>query len=161
MHVTGLYTTDRGQLSINGSGGNAGFISINSDVDTERGIILLSSGSRVWKIYNPANDPNSLIFNYNPDNLFTFKSTGMFGIGTTVPGYTIDIAGTGSLGVGGSVTFSGLPIGTGTSILYISSAGVLTKGTLPTGSSYTAGNGITLAGTVLKLGSSLTENSIS
>jgi len=82
---------------------------------------------------------------------------GKIGIGTTSPTYTLHVGGTGSLGVGGSVTFTGIPLGTGTTILYINSSGVLTQGTLPASTSYTADNGLHLSGSIFGLGGTLTD----
>ncbi len=58
------------------------------------------------------------------------------------------------LSVGGTVSFTNLPLGTGTTVLYITSTGNLRAGTLP---SYTANNGLNLTGTVLGLGGTLTQ----
>ncbi len=52
---------------------------------------------------------------------------------------------TGNLAVGGSVTFSGLPVGVGTSVLYVNSSGLLVQGTLPPGGAgpWSTGSGLT------------------
>ncbi|MBP9817444.1 tail fiber domain-containing protein, partial [Candidatus Shapirobacteria bacterium] len=60
--------------------------------------------------------------------------------------------------IGGTLSLTGTPVGTGSTVLYISSTGVITQGTLPS-VTYTAGNGITIAsGNVIRLGSTLTQN---
>ena len=63
-----------------------------------------------------------------------------------------------NLRVGGSLTLAALPLGTGTTVLYINSLGVLVQGTLPSGgTTYTATNGLNLNGSVFGLGGTLTS----
>ena len=62
-----------------------------------------------------------------------------------------------NLSVGGSVSFTNIPIGVGTTVLYIGAGGVLVQGTLPPGGAYTATNGLNLNVTALGLGGSLTQ----
>ncbi len=61
--------------------------------------------------------------------------TGRIGIGTSIPGYKLQIVGDANistnLGIGGSLSLTALPVGVGTSVLYIASNGVITQGTLP------------------------------
>ena len=58
-----------------------------------------------------------------------------------------------------TATFSNVPVGTGTTILYINASGNLVQGTLPAGGqTYTATNGLNLAGAAFGLGGTLTQN---
>gem|GEM_PF-2645729 len=91
---------------------------------------------------------------------------GKVGLGTSTPGlYKLNVGGTAnfvnlnttsSISIGGSVVFSNLAIGTGTSILYINATGNLVSGTLPVGGqAYTATNGLNLAGSAFGLGGTI------
>ena len=100
--------------------------------------------------------------------------SGYVGIGTSNPGYKLHVVGDeyvstsltvgtsasigSNLSVGGTITAANTPVGVGTSMLYINAAGVVTKGSLPAGTTYTAGNGLNLNGTTFNLGGTLTEN---
>lgn len=65
---------------------------------------------------------------------------------------------TNNLTVGGSVTFTGVPVAVGTSVLYISNSGVLTQGTLPPGAAVTVTNGLSLYSGSVGLGGTMTTN---
>ena len=65
---------------------------------------------------------------------------------------------TGNLSIGGSVTLTSLPVGVGSTILYINSSGLLVQGALPANTSYTATNGLNLSGSAFGLGGTLTSD---
>jgi hypothetical protein len=75
-----------------------------------------------------------------------FNNGTLVGIGTTDPVAKLSVNGDLSVGtsatigsnlsVGGSVTLSGIPIGIGTTVLYIGAGGVLVQGTLPSSGAY-------------------------
>lgn len=81
---------------------------------------------------------------YGNNNPFNIQYGGNVGIGTTNPSQRLSVAGSVSIGgslavttnisVGGSVAFSAIPLGVGSSVLYISSTGNLVQGTLPASS---------------------------
>ena len=79
-------------------------------------------------------------------------ATGFIGIGTTNPLYNLDI--TGSMNLTGTVFTAGTTGAIG-QVLTSNGTGGL-NWTTPAGSSYTAGNGITLVGTQFQLGGALT-----
>ena len=101
---------------------------------------------------------------------FTILDNGSVGLGTTAPAYTLTVGGTGTLGVGGTITFSGLAIGTtgvGSTVVFVDANGNLSKNILGSGAfgngvgtTYLAGVGLTLNTTnntfALNLGASNT-----
>ncbi len=97
-------------------------------------------------------DSKTIVFG---DNFTTIEGVGITLDQNLSMGSTVVFAG---LSIGGSVAFSNIPVGTGTTILYIGAGGKLVQGTLPAGGSYTASNGLSLAGTVFSLGGTLTDN---
>lgn len=85
------------------------------------------------------------------------------GIGATDVNFALNIGTSavnfgGNLSVGGTLTLSSIPLGTGTTILYIDSSGVLTRGTLPPGNTYTVTNGLNMNGSAIGLGGSMSAN---
>jgi len=128
---------------------------LNSEEST---MLLYSTGSTVGfgggsgaanaatqlRFYTAANDTT-----LNGNEAMRINSNGYVGIGTTDPQSTLH--------VNGSFSLTNTAVGTGTSILYIDSSGVVSKGALPAGTVYTASNGITLATNDFQLGGSLTQ----
>ncbi|MBI2465310.1 hypothetical protein HYV64_04160 [Candidatus Shapirobacteria bacterium] len=125
----------------------------------------------------------------NTEVFYIDYTNGRVGFGNTAPAYKFDFTGmtnfnnrifvgdtltarsgigiTGTatfqnnVSVGGSVTFSGIPLGTGSTILYINATGNLVQGTLPTGSvgtTYAFTNGLTNSSNTISLGGTLSQN---
>jgi len=121
-----------------------------------------SNTSTSWSIGRDGSDSHKFKIGYGSETFasgvaLVIDATGKVGIATTTPSYTLQVGGTGSLGVGGTVNFSGLGIGTtgvGTTAVFIDSSGNLYKNVLGAGAFtsgagtlYTAGVGISLSST--------------
>ena len=74
------------------------------------------------------------IFSLNLGATNTWTGAQNFSVGATIS----------SLNIGSSLTFNTIAVGTGTSMLYIDASGVVTKGGMPVGTTYTAGAGLTM-----------------
>ena len=117
---------------------------------------------------NGAGDTNEIVIGYDAigngsnsvvlgnDSITKTILKGKVGIGTTSPTQKLDVNGSVNIGgslvvgsnlsVGGTLTLSATPTGIGTSVLYISATGLVTKGVLSVGTTYATINGLNLNG---------------
>lgn len=167
---SGTFGIEGQALLLKASDGSGGNITINPDANGIIQLITEGSGSTAVGGFIDASNANlstGNLFNsqINNDNQgYNFLSFSNYDVGTTTTNSRFSVSASGNVNIsnnlnaGGTITFSSIPLGVGTTILYINSTGVLSQGTLPASVIYTATNGLNLNSFAFGLGGSLTEN---
>ncbi|HPR99529.1 MAG TPA: hypothetical protein PLU63_01750, partial [Candidatus Woesebacteria bacterium] len=167
--TSGTLAVEGQALLLKASDGSGGNITINPDGNGTIRFLTEGTSPNVGGFvdFSNANIASGNLINsqINNDNLgYNFISLQNYDYGTTELSTRFSVGASGNvfisnnLSAGGTINFTGLPVGTGSTVVYIDSSGNLVSGALPAGTIYTASNGITMVANDFQINPNYTNN---
>lgn len=167
--ISGTMAVEGQALLLKASDGSGGNITINPDGNGTIRFLTEGTSPNIGGFvdFSNANIASGNLINsqINNDNLgYNFVSLQNYNTGTTELSTRFSVGASGnvyisnSLNAGGIITFTGLPTGTGSTVVYIDSSGNLASGALPAGTVYTASNGITMVASDFQIDPNYSNN---
>jgi len=168
ISTSGTFGIEGQAVLIKASDGSGGNITINPDGNGTIRFLTEGTSPNIggFADFSNNNIAGGNLINSQINNTsrgYNFLSFQNYNTGTSNPSTRFSVGASGnvyisnSLNAGGTITFTGLPTGTGSTVVYINSSGNLVSGTLPASTSYTADNGLHLSGSIFGLGGTLTD----
>ncbi len=98
------------QATFGGSGNSTNsYVYINTAASYQSSLAFQSAGTTQSTIYKPASSNDLRFYNIGSGDVMTITQAGRVGIGTTAPGYKLDVQG-GDINASGSVRSAGTPL---------------------------------------------------
>ncbi|MFA7300685.1 MAG: hypothetical protein WC069_00005, partial [Candidatus Shapirobacteria bacterium] len=162
ISTSGTFGLEGQALLLKASDGSGGNITINPDGN---GVIRFVTEGTTPSLggfidATNANIATGNLFNAQINNTnrgYNFIEFSNYNVGTTTTASRFSVSADGNVSIGGSITAASLPVGIGTSLIYIDSNGVLTRG-ISVGTTYAFTNGLTNSSNTISLGGTLTQN---